>query len=148
MTTNSFAHVDYPSQHPGVARGERLGELLMALTRGFDGARASASLLLAALVAAVLAVANEVVHTWTDGHLLAAWIALWAIAFAALALLAAPAARTAAATREALRQWAAARKRRIADDHLWQVALRDARVMAEINRAMTSAAVADIKRYY
>ena len=42
-------------------------------------------MLLAAIVAAFLVVANQVVDTWTEGHLLAAWIVLWMVAFAALA---------------------------------------------------------------
>ena len=50
-------------------------------------------MLLAAVVSALLVVANQVIDTWTEGHLLAAWIVLWTVAFAALGLLAAPARR-------------------------------------------------------
>src|SRR3569832_2684935 len=97
--TTSFAHVRYPAQHAGVERATRVIEGAQRATRRFDGARASASMLLAALVSALLVVANQVIDTWTEGHLLAAWIVLWTIAFAALALFATPARGVAAALR-------------------------------------------------
>ena len=83
----SFAHVSYPAQHPGVIRAENAIAALKNVAAGFDGARGAASLLLAAVVAALLVVANQVIDTWGDGHLLAAWMVLWLVAFAALALL-------------------------------------------------------------
>jgi undecaprenyl pyrophosphate phosphatase UppP len=144
----SFAHVDYPSQHPGVVRAERAAQSLKEVVRGFDDARAGASLLLAAVVAALLVIAGQVVDTWTEGHLLAAWVVMWAVAFAALALLAAPAKRAAAALRAGLRRWAAARKQAAQDEQLWKLALTDARVMADISRAMSASASRDVKVYY
>jgi hypothetical protein len=144
----SYAHVNHPTEHPGVVRAERLAENIRRAAHRFDGARAGASLLLAAIVAALMVVANQVVDTWTEGHLLAAWIVMWAVAFAALALLATPAKRTAAALRAGLTRWNAARKQAAADEQLWQVALTDARVMADISRAMSVDAVRDIKAYY
>ena len=144
----SFAHVDHPTEHPGVVRAERLVQSIGRAAVNFDGTRAGASLLLAAIVAALMVVANQVIDTWTEGHLLAAWIVMWAVAFAALALLATPARRAVAATRAGLKRWAAARKQAAADDQLWHVALNDARVMADISRAMSVDAVRDIKAYY
>jgi hypothetical protein len=144
----SFAHVEYPSQHPGVVRAERVAKDLTQAARGFDGTRASASLMLAAVVAALVTVAGQVVETWTEGHLLAAWIVMWAVAFAALALFAAPAKRAAVALRAGLKRWAAARKQAAEDDQLWRLALTDARVMADISRAMSAGASRDIKAYY
>ena len=144
----SFVHVDHPSEHPGVVRAERAAQSLKQVIRGFDATRAGASLLLAAIVAALMVVASQVVDTWTEGHLLAAWVLMWAVAFAALALLAAPAKRAAAALRVGLKRWAEARKRAAEDEQLWQLALTDARVMADLNRAMSAAAERDIKTYY
>ena len=144
----SFVHVDYPSEHPGVVRVERAAQSVKQLVLGFDATRAGASLLLAAIVAALMVVAGQVVETWTEGHLLAAWMLMWAVAFAALALLTAPAKRAAAAIRVGLRHWAKARKRAAEDEQLWQLALTDARVMADINRAMSADAVRDIRSYY
>src|SRR6187399_1954787 len=118
----SFAHVDHPTEHPGVMRAERLAEAVAKAARNFDGTRAGASMLLAAIVAALMVVANQVIDTWTEGHLLAAWIVMWAVAFGALALLAAPARQTAKAVRSGLVRWAAARKQAAADEQLWQVA--------------------------
>ena len=70
------------------------------VAHGFDGARGAAALLLAAIVSALLVVANQVIDTWTEGHLLAAWIVMWTVAFAALALFAArPAALAVACAR-------------------------------------------------
>lgn len=144
----SFAHVTYPAQHPGVARAERVARNFSDVVAGFDGARATATLLLAAIVAALMVVANQVIDTWTEGHLLAAWIVMWTVAFAALALLAAPVRRAATSLRAAYAGWNVRRVRAAQDEKYWQAALADARIMADISRAMSAAAVRDIKAYY
>lgn len=132
----SFVHVDQPTEHPGVARAERAVETISHVVRSFDSARSTASLLLAAIVASLLVVANQIMDTWTEGHLLAAWIVMWTIAFAALALLAGPARRAALGLRAGLNQWSVARRQSAEDDKIWAVAQTDARVMADISRAM------------
>ena len=144
----SFAHVEYPTEHPGVVRAENAAAALKSAAAHFDGARGAASLLLAAVVSALLVVANQVIDTWTEGHLLAAWIVMWLVAFAAIALFAAPAKRAAAGVRAGAKRWAAARKQAAEDQKLWDLALTDARVMADISRAMSADAVRDIKAYY
>jgi hypothetical protein len=131
-----FIQAQYPTEHAGVQRIERAAESLRQTVRRFDGARGLATLLLAAIVSALLVVANEVVETWTEGHLLAAWIILWTVGFAALALFADPARRLGAALRTELKGWAAARRQAAEDEKLWQVAMTDARVMADLSRAM------------
>lgn len=146
--TTSFASVHYPVQHPGIARVERTYGALTRLGRAFDAARATSSMLLAAIVAALLVVANQVIDTWTEGHLLAAWIVLWTVAFAALALLATPARTATAALRSNLKAWNERRILAAQDEQYWQAALTDARIMADISRAMSAAALDDIKRYY
>ena len=147
-TMTSFAHVDHPTEHPGVMRAERLAEAVGNAARNFNGARAGATMLLAAIVAALMVVANQVIDTWTDGHLLAAWIVMWAVAFGAIALLAAPARRATNKLRAAARQWSASRKQAAQDEKLWAIALTDARVMADISRAMSADASRDIRAYY
>lgn len=142
----SFAHVDYPTQHPGVVRAERVVGNIRELASHFNATRASASLLLAAVVSALMVVANQVVETWTEGHLLAAWIIMWTIAFAALALLAWPAKRAAAGIRGFFKTWKAQRQQAAQDEELWNLALSDARVMADISRAMSAAAVRESRR--
>jgi len=133
-------YVQFPAHRADQAPAKRVA-------LGYDGTRAGASLLLAAIVAALVVVANQVIDTWTEGHLLAAWIVMWAVAFAALALLAAPAKRAAAAFRAGYQRWAADRRAAAADEQLWNLALTDARVMADISRAMSADALRDVKAY-
>jgi hypothetical protein len=145
--TSSFVHVDMPAEHPGVARAERAFTTLRDLGRRFEGARGAATLLLAAVVSALLVVANQLVDTWTEGHLLAAWVVLWTIAFAALGLLAAPAQRAVKGVRSTWRRSAASRRQAAQDRELWALALTDARVMAELSRAMSRDGARDVRSY-
>ena len=100
------------------------------------------------MVSALLVVAHQVIDTWSEGHLLAAWMVLWLVAFAALALLTMPARRMAVALRASARAWAENRARAAEDERTWQVALKDPRIMAELNHAMGVPTVSDIRRYY
>lgn len=143
----SFANVEYPLEHPGVVRAENALSALKRLAARFDGARGAASLLLAALVSAVLVVAHQVIDTWSEGHLLAAWMALWLLAFAALALLSGPTRRAGIALRRAAQSWAGRRRRAAEDERTWQVAQQDPRIMAELERAMGVATMSDIRRH-
>lgn len=101
-----------------------------------DGSRTLAGMLLAAAMAALLAVADQVIDTWSDGHLLAAWVALWTVAFAALAFLAPPlrhvAAFVSAGVFKQLADWRARRE----EAFLWELACHDPRVVEEIRVAM------------
>ena len=145
----SFAHVAYPTEHSGVVRAERVARGVRALAHRLDCTPATASLLLAAIVAALLVVANQLVDTWTDGHLLAAWTVMWTVAFAALALFAAPVRRVSAGLQLWLKRQLAKRRQAAEDAKLWRVALSDHRVMADLSRAMSSAAVVrSLKTYY
>ncbi|CAN7442649.1 hypothetical protein ASF11_02080 [Acidovorax sp. Leaf76] len=146
MTT--FAHVDYPTEHLGVVRAENAAAALKRAATQFDGARGAATLLLAAVVSALLVVAHQVVDTWTEGHLLAAWMVLWLVAFAALALLTSPARRASAVLRVAGKAFTENRRRAAEDERTWQVAMKDPRIMAELNHAMGIATVSDIRKYY
>ena len=145
----SFAHVDYPNWHPGVVRAERVAESVRILASHFDRNRVSGSLVLAAMVAALLVVANQVIDTWTDGHLLAAWIVMWTVAFGVLAVFAAPLGRVSAGVWLLAKRIAAKRRQAAEDEKLWRAALDDSRVMADISRAMSAAArVRNLKTYY
>ena len=132
----AFVHIDYPSQHPGVERAVQVAERIEQVTASFDGARGVATLLLAALVSALLVVANEVIETWSDGHLLAAWIALWMVGFAALALMAKPIRTLSIHAPSAWRRQIAARREAVQDARMWSTAQHDSRVMADILSAM------------
>ena len=103
--------------------------------RGFDGARSLAALLLAAAVAALVVVADRLVNTWADGHLLAAWVFLWVVILAGLALFAGTARRLAQRTMRGLDGWSQARARARADARLWDAAQSDPRIMGELMQA-------------
>lgn len=141
----SFVHVDMPAEHPGVARAERAFTALRDFGRSFEGARGAATLLLAAIVSALLVAANQVIDTWTEGHLFAAWVVLWTIAFAALGLLATPARRAVKGVRSSWSRAATVRRQASQDRELWALALTDARVMAELSRAMSRDGAADVR---
>ena len=142
---SSFVHNHYSATHAGVDRAENAINTLVDTARSFDGARGMAALLLAAVVSALLVVANQVIDTWSEGHLLAAWIGLWTVGFAALALLAAPARRAALSLRGSLQSWNAERRQAAEDHKLWSLALNDARVMADISRAMSRDAAREVR---
>ena len=76
LSSSYFAAADAAAQRPATPKVE--------------GSRTLAGMLLAAVLAALLVVADQVIDTWVDGHLLVGWVALWTVAFAALALLAPP----------------------------------------------------------
>jgi hypothetical protein len=94
MTT--FVNPHFPATHPGVERAEHVAEKLQGWGQWFASARGVATLLASAGVAAVLAVADQLIDTWADGHLVAAWAFLWAIGFLTLVVLG-PVAKTFAA---------------------------------------------------
>lgn len=136
MYRYSFVHVDHPDDHPGIVRAQRFIDAIWDLAARFKGARGASALVLAGVVAALMVVANQVVESWTDGHLLAAWVAMWLVAFAAIGLFAQPVAQTVRRVRAALLGWAARRQQARQDRQLWNAALGDARLMAEISHAM------------
>ena len=100
--------------------------------REFDGARGLTALLLAAAVAALVVVADRLVSTWVDGHLLAAWVFLWVVVLAGLALFAGTARRLARRTLRSLDAWSQARAQASADARLWDAARSDPRLMSEL----------------
>jgi hypothetical protein len=143
-----FIHADYPQTHAGLNRVANGFAYIRQTARSLAGGRGTATFLLASIVSALLVAANEIVDTWTEGHLMAAWVVLWAIGFAALALFAQPAREAAAALRATLQAWSAERKQAAEDEKLWGIALQDARVMADLSRAMSAAAERDLRTFY
>ena len=53
---------------------------------GFNGTQGLSAMLLAAMVSAVWVVAYQLIDAWVHGHLMVAWVALWLVGFAAIAL--------------------------------------------------------------
>lgn len=74
-----------------------------------ENARGLAALLLAASVAALAVVADQLIETWIDDHLFLAWVAMWAVVFAGSLLLTGTARRMSARAVAKLDQWAAGR---------------------------------------
>lgn len=101
-----------------------------------DGSRTLAGMLLAAAMAALLVVADQVIDTWSDGHMLAGWVALWTVAFAALALLAPPLRQVAAFVAGGFFRNIANLRAAQAEARMWEMASHDPRVMDEIRAAM------------
>jgi hypothetical protein len=132
MPTVRFVHVETPSQHPGVERAAAV----IAAARRFDGAKGLAAMLLSAIVSALLVVADLLIDSWADGHLMAAWVALWVVAFTALALLGGTVRRFSRALLAELDAWSARRAQSRADERLWDIARSDARVMADLQSAL------------
>ena len=98
-------------------------------------ANALAGMLLAALVAAMLVVADQVITTWADGHLLVAWVALWTVVFAGMAFLAPSMRQMAQGVASAVTAWLLEREHARAEEALWELARYDHRVLAEIRMA-------------
>jgi hypothetical protein len=111
------------------------GSAPIGLSKDTEGSRTLAGMLLAAAMAALLVVADQVIDTWADGHLLAGWVALWTVAFAALALLAPPLRKISAAAAIWYAQWARAAALRRQEEAMWEYARKDPRVMAELQSA-------------
>ncbi len=140
----SFVHTDFPRSHPGVARAEAAIEAVTDIGRNFDSAKTLATLLSAAVVAALVVVADRVIDTWADGHLLATWVIMWAVAFAALGFFAPMAKDGARSLLEAYDGWAERSKNAHAEEAFWQNALNDPRVMAEYQAAKLRSEQAEI----
>lgn len=100
-----------------------------------DGARGLAAMLLAAVVAALVVVADRLISTWADGHLLLAWVVLWAVIFAGTALFAGAARRLASRAMVALDSWSQSVAAARAEARMWEIAKRDPRVMADLVQA-------------
>jgi hypothetical protein len=133
----SFVHPSFRTNHPGVDRVESALGAARDMRKGFDSTRSIAAMLLAAIVAAMLVVADKVIDNWADGHLLAAWIAMWMVGFAALALFAGTARRLAVRTTASLDAWSNRVARARADERMWSIAQSDPRVMADLQAAMS-----------
>ena len=104
-----------------------------------EASKTLAGVLSASVLAALLVVADQLIDSWADGHLLLAWVLLWSAVFTVLALLTQPLRRlsTAAALWLLGHMQAAAQARREAA--LWDYACQDPRVMDELRAAFARA---------
>jgi hypothetical protein len=106
-----------------------------ALYRSLDSTRGLSLMLLAAMVSALVVVADQLVETWADGHLFAAWVAMWLLGFVALAVFAAPARKLANVVMVALDGWSERLARSRSDARLWALAKADPRIMSDLDAA-------------
>ncbi len=97
--------------------------------------RPLAALLLAAAVAALAVATDRLMASWADEHLLATWVALWAVVFAGSLLLAGTARRTAQRVVAGLDRWARTRAEARAEARFLLLARHDSRVMADLQAA-------------
>jgi hypothetical protein len=132
----SFVNLEYPLVHPGVERAEKAVANIQQMSGAFNPTRTLAGVLLAAIITAFVVVADQMMDTWAEGHLLAAWVALWAVIFASLGLFASFSKSLAIKTKEALDNWAASMAQSRADARMWAIAQKDARLMSELQCAM------------
>ncbi len=138
MTT--FVNANHLTRHAGAERFETAVDNAQQLRRGFSGTRGLATLLLSAVVAAVMVVAYQVMDSVAEGQLLVLWIGLWASAFAVLALFAGSSRDVATRIKGSLDGWSRNMARARADERLMDAAARDPRVMADLRAAVDRAA--------
>ncbi|PIF98548.1 hypothetical protein [Comamonas sp. 26] len=141
---SNFIYNSYCVEHPGVVRiyqteEERLAAAAAPARRRVEYPRQP---LLSYLIAgsAVLAVllAHWLETTELQGNIpmLTAWMVVWTMAFASVALFSTPARRAIRAVRSAYRAWINSRQQAATDERVWNAALQDARLMADLARAM------------
>ena len=134
MTT--FVNANPITRHVGANRVESAIAGAAHIKRGVSGTRGLATLLLSAIAAAVMVVANQVMESVAEGHLLVMWMAMWISAFIALALFATPARNLALRVKDGLDGWSAAMAQRSADARLWAAAQSDPRVMKDLQSVL------------
>jgi hypothetical protein len=105
-------------------------------TKQTESARGLALMLLAAVVAAMVVLADRLINTWVDGHLFLAWVALWVVVFAGMALFASTARTIAQRAVRSLDGWSQTIARARADARLWSIAQSDPRLMQELQQAV------------
>ncbi|MBV8247622.1 MAG: hypothetical protein JO200_04140 [Comamonas sp.] len=134
---SNFIYNSYCVEHPGVVRIYQADDERMAAIAASHQARTQSRwMVLAVVLAALAAGIYQATETWSDGHMLAAWIVLWAMAFASVALFTTPVRRAINMVRTGYRAWIGSRQQAAADERIWNAALQDARLMADLARAM------------
>jgi len=98
-----------------------------------------ANLLLTAGVAAMVVGVDQMIDNWAESHVVAAWLALWAVAVLAIVLLRGLTRHLAQNLMTGLDAWSAHVARRRADERLWSMAQSDPRLMSDLQVAMDRA---------
>lgn len=98
-----------------------------------------ANLLLAAGVAALVVGVDQMIDSWAQSHVVAAWLALWAVAVLAIVVLRGLTRHLAQNLMTGLDAWSAHVARSRADERLWTMAQSDPRLMSDLQVAMDRA---------
>jgi hypothetical protein len=98
-----------------------------------------ANLLLAAGVAALVVGVDQLIDSWAQSHVVAAWLALWAVAVLAIVALRGLTRHLAQNLMSGLDAWSAHVARSRADERLWSMAQSDPRLMSDLQVAMDRA---------
>lgn len=98
-----------------------------------------ANFLLAAGVAALVVAVNQLIDNWAESHVVAAWLALWAVAVLAIVVLRGLTRHLAQNLMTCLDAWSAHLARSRADERLWSMAQSDPRLMSDLQVAMDRA---------
>ena len=141
---SNFIYNSYCVEHPGEVRiyqtqEERLAAAAAPARRRVEYPRQPLlSYLIAGAAVLVLVAAKwlESAELQDNIPMLTAWVVLWTMAFAAIALFSTPARRAIQMVRSAYRAWTKSRQQAAADERVWNAALQDARLMADLARAM------------
>jgi len=104
-----------------------------------EASKTLAGVLLSAVLASLLVVADQVIENWADGHLLLGWVALWSLVFAGLAFCVRPLRRMSAAMAQAVDGWLLSAKQGREEARMWECARMDPRVMDELRAAVARA---------
>lgn len=132
---SSFITPDFPQRHQGIDRMESGIDALRATGERFSGAKGLAAVLVAGVASALIVVADQVVSTWADGQALLAWVALWALIFAAVALFSDAVRGLPEALATRFEGWRHQNVQRAQDAEVWAAAKADPRLMAELQAA-------------
>jgi hypothetical protein len=95
-----------------------------------------ANLLLTAGVAALVVGVDQMIDNWAESHVVAAWLALWAVAVLAIVVLRGLTRHLAQNLMTGLDAWSAHVARSRADERLWLMAQSDPRLMSDLQVAL------------
>lgn len=127
----------YIAHRPGEVGHETSVSASDASSQRFDGTKGLSFMLLAAMVSSLVVVADQLVETWVNGHLMVAWIALWVVCFTAMAIFSGAARKLAIASIAVFTAWSRKKTQKRSDEHLWAVAQTDPRMIDDIRAAIT-----------
>jgi hypothetical protein len=99
-------------------------------------AKVLSTVLLAAGVAALVVITDQLIDDWAETHVIAAWLALWLVAVLAIAVLRGVTRWLAQNMMRGLDAWSARVARRRSDERVWAMAQSDSRLLNELQTAM------------